>query len=132
MPASIEIKGDLLLVHIQGSDRLWALKSRMELPLTNVIGATSATAEAREWLHGLRLGGTHVPGVVSAGRFYSDGKWAFWDVHDPDKAIAIELRDERYSQLVIEVDDPDEEIQRVRQTRGAREGNQVTRGEQLT
>ena len=116
MPAAIEIKGDLLLVHIHGSDRLWALKSHVELPLTNVIGARSATAEAREWLHGLRLGGTHVPGVVSAGRFYSDGKWVFWDVHHADKAIAVELRDERYTQLVIEVDDPDEEIQRIRQS----------------
>lgn len=117
MPASVEIKGNILLVKIQGSDKLWALKSLMELPLTNVVGATSATAEAREWLHGLRLGGTHLPGVVSAGRFYSDGKWVFWDVHDPDKAIAIELRDERYSKLVIEVDDPDAEIHRIRQAR---------------
>jgi hypothetical protein len=113
--ASVEIEGDLLLVNIQGSDKLWALKSRMELPLANVVGAAPATAEAQEWLHGLRLGGTHVPGVISAGRFYSDGKWVFWDVHDSDKAIAIELRDERYSKLVIEVDDPDQEIQRIRE-----------------
>ena len=117
MPASVEIKDNVLHLNIQGSDKLWALKSRMELPLINVVGATSAATEAREWLHGLRLGGTHVPGVVSAGRFYSHGKWVFWDVHDPDKAIAIELRDQRYSKLVIEVDDPDAEIQRIRQTR---------------
>src|SRR4051794_17211328 len=116
MPASIEIKCDLLLVNIQGSDRLWALKSRMEFPLTNVVGATSATTEAQEWLHGLRLGGTHMPGVISAGRFYRDGRRVFWNVHHPDKAIAVELRDERYSKLLIEVDDPDEEIQRIRQT----------------
>jgi len=30
----------------------------------------------------------------------------FWDVHDPDKAVGIELRDERYARLVIEVADP--------------------------
>jgi hypothetical protein len=29
----------------------------------------------------------------------------FWDVHDPEKAIVIRLEDERYSRLVIEVED---------------------------
>ena len=40
----------------------------------------------------------------------------FWDVHDPDKAIAIDLRDEHYGHLVIEVDDPEREIGRIQQT----------------
>jgi hypothetical protein len=30
----------------------------------------------------------------------------FWDVHDPEKTVVIQLRDERYAQLVIEVEDP--------------------------
>ena len=39
----------------------------------------------------------------------------FWDVHDADKAIGIELRDERYARLVIEVADPEAEIRRITQ-----------------
>jgi hypothetical protein len=34
------------------------------------------------------------------------GEWGFWDVHDPDKAIAIRLHDERYAKVIIGVDDP--------------------------
>jgi hypothetical protein len=34
--------------------------------------------------------------VISAGRFYSHGQLTCWDVHDPEKATGIELRDERY------------------------------------
>ncbi|MGW6919051.1 hypothetical protein ACWGB8_35325 [Kitasatospora sp. NPDC054939] len=30
----------------------------------------------------------------------------FWDVKDPAKAVVIELADERYSRLVVEVSDP--------------------------
>lgn len=30
----------------------------------------------------------------------------FWDVHDADRAVAIHLRDDRYTEIVIEVDDP--------------------------
>jgi hypothetical protein len=31
----------------------------------------------------------------------------FWDVHNPEKTIVIDLHDERYNELVVEVDDPD-------------------------
>jgi len=31
----------------------------------------------------------------------------FWDVHHPEKTIVIDLRDERYNELVVEVDDPE-------------------------
>jgi hypothetical protein len=115
MPTSIDVKGDSLIVDIEGADKLWALKSRLEIPLANVVGADTAEAEAREWLHGIRLGGTHIPGVISAGRFYSHGKWVFWDVHDPAKAIGIELRDERYSKLVVGADNPEDQIKRIRE-----------------
>jgi hypothetical protein len=115
VPATINLTDDSLVVQIEGSDKLWALKSRLEVPLANVVTAESASEEAHKWLHGARLGGTHIPGVISAGRFYSHGKWVFWDVHDPAKAIGIELQDERYDRLVIEVDDPEPEIAQIRQ-----------------
>lgn len=114
MPASINITGDSLIVDIEGADRLWALKTRLEIPLANIVAVGPAETEARKWLHGMRLGGTHIPGVISAGRFYSQGEWVFWDVHDPAKAIGIELRDEHYSKLIIEADNPEDQIKRIR------------------
>ncbi len=50
--------------------------------------------------------GTSVPGVIKAGTFYWDGKRVFWDVHHPEKTIVIDLHDERYNQLIVEVEDP--------------------------
>ena len=118
MTAQISISGDALIVDIRGADRLWALKTRLEIPLGHVTGVGSAETEARKWLHGARLGGTHVPGVLSAGRFYSHGKWVFWDVHHPAKAIGIDLRGERYSRLVVEADDPGDQIRRIGEAAG--------------
>ncbi len=118
MAAEISISGDALIVDIRGADRLWALKSRLEIPLVHVTGAGSAETEAGKWLHGVRLVGTEVPGVLAAGRFYSHGSWVFWDVHHPAKAIGIDLRDEHYSRLVVEVDDPDDQIRRIREAAG--------------
>jgi hypothetical protein len=106
MSAAIHLTEDSLIVEIGGLDRFWALKSRLEIPLANVVNAEPAGAEAAKWWRGLRLGGTDIPGVIAAGRFYSHGQWVFWDVHDPARAIAIELRDQRYDRLVIEVEDP--------------------------
>jgi hypothetical protein len=47
-----------------------------------------------------------VPGVITAGTFYQEGERVFWDVHDPESTVVIQLKDERYVRLVIEVDDP--------------------------
>jgi hypothetical protein len=118
--ARIELAGDQLVVHIEGSDKLWALKSRLEVPLAHVSSAELAGAEAHERWHGVRIAGSNIPGVLAAGRFYRDGSWVFWDVHDADKAIAIGLHDDHYSRLIVEVADPEGEIARIRTAIGVR------------
>jgi roadblock/LC7 domain-containing protein len=50
--------------------------------------------------------GTNIPGVLTAGTFYQDGKRVFWDGHNPENTVVIELRDERYNELIVEVADP--------------------------
>jgi hypothetical protein len=102
----VELTREALVVHVQGMDRLWALKSRLEIPLAHVVGAEADPEVAREWHKGLRAPGIHVPGVITAGTFYQDGERVFWDVHNPERTVVIRLRDERYAKLVIEVEDP--------------------------
>ena len=121
--AKIELTPGTLIIRLEGADKLWALKSQLDIPLGHVAGAEPAEAEAREWLHGIRLGGTHLPGVISAGRFYEHGQWVFWDVHHPARAIAIALRDERYSRLVVEVDDPAAALAAIGDAAGASSGS---------
>jgi hypothetical protein len=104
--ADIEITPTSLIVHIRGADQFFALKSQLEVPLEHIAGVDASVPEAHDIWHGLRLGGTNLPGVITAGRFVQHGEWAFWDVHDPDKAIAVRLHDEHYAKLVIGVDDP--------------------------
>ncbi len=104
--AQIEITPQSLIVHITGADRLWSLKSRLEIPLAHVVGANHATDDADSWLEGFRLGAVYVPGVLSAGSVHHQDDRVYWDVHDSAKAIAIVLKDDRYARLVVEVDDP--------------------------
>ncbi len=103
--ATISIDARELIVHVQGLDKLWALKSQLTIPLAHVRGATVDPGIANE-PKGLRGPGAHVPGVIVAGTFHQDGQRVFWDVHDSAKAVVIELDDDTYQRLVIEVPDP--------------------------
>jgi hypothetical protein len=105
--ATIEVAGQNLVVHIHGADRILALESQVVVPLVHIAGVESNPPEAHDIFHGLRMGGTNVPGVITAGRFVQHGEWSFWDVHDPNRAIEIRLHDEAYGKLVIGVDDPE-------------------------
>jgi hypothetical protein len=50
--------------------------------------------------------GTQVAGFLTAGTFYEQGGVVFYDVHDPDRTIVLELNHERFARLVVEVEDP--------------------------
>lgn len=103
--AKLRIEGSDLVVEVEGMDKLWALKSTLTIPLAHVRGATPDPGISGE-PKGIRAGGTRVPRVVAAGTFRQDGEKVFWDVHDPQKAVVIELRDEDYARLIVQVEDP--------------------------
>jgi hypothetical protein len=104
----VEIANGYLRVVVEGFDKVLALKSSVEVPLIHVRGASQDPDALRE-RHGLRLGGTSLPGVVAAGTFY-DGRWWFLDVHHPEVAVKIELDHEHYAALIVEVENPEQTV----------------------
>ena len=102
----VSVTDGKLVIEIQGWDKLWSLTSTLEIPLEHVMDVRPAD----DHVGGIRALGTHVPGVITAGTFVQEGSWVFWNVHNPANAIAIDLRDERYAKLIIEVADPAETI----------------------
>jgi hypothetical protein len=98
---------------VEGWDKLWALKSRLEIPIAHIRAARVDPEPARGWWHGLRLPGTDIPGILTAGTFYQRDGCVFYDVHDPERTIVIDLDHEQYKRLVIEVANPDEVVARL-------------------
>ncbi len=110
----LSIAGTNLILHVRGADRLWALKSSLEIPLAHIAGIRADPNVATGWYHGIRAPGTNIPGVITAGTFFQHGQRIFWDVHHPENTVVIELRDERYSELIVEVRDPQAAVELIR------------------
>ncbi len=53
---------------------------------------------------GWRTLGIYIPGIITAGIYRSHGKKVFWDVIRKEKTIIIDLQNDNYKQIVIEVE----------------------------
>jgi hypothetical protein len=103
---TLSVEGPELILEVEGIDKLWSLRSHLQIPFAHIRSIRPEPEAARRWFHGLKLAGSNIPGILTAGTFYESGGLVFWDVHDPEKAIALELSDERYKRLIVEVADP--------------------------
>jgi hypothetical protein len=107
MMTDVKIKDDRLHVTIRGIDILWTFKSRIVLPLEHVAGARRDPHLRAEgpWLGAGRTNAL-LGYTVAAGPMLVHGRREFWDVHDPERAVTIDLVGEPYQRLVVEVRDP--------------------------
>jgi hypothetical protein len=99
----ITIEMDKAIFEVEGWDKLWSLRSRLEIPLAHIKGAHVDPHPAMGWFDGIKLMGTGLPHIFRAGTFYQDGGFVFWDVHHPEKTIVVDLEHERFQKLVVEV-----------------------------
>jgi hypothetical protein len=116
----ITVEGDRVVFQVAGLDRLWAFRSRMEIPLEHITHIEHDADAVGRWWHGFKLIGTDVPGLFAAGTFYYHGELVFWDVHDITKTIIVSLDHDCYKKLIVEVADADATVARLRAAIGSR------------
>lgn len=95
---------DRLLVRPVGLVRVWALSRGIDCPITSVVDV--GVAATKDLHRGLRLPGTHLPGVMTAGTFRAKDGRSLWMVGRNREVLVIELTGERYRYLVLGVEDP--------------------------
>jgi hypothetical protein len=110
----ITIEGNHVTFEVRGWDKVWSLRSRLEIPLSHISDAHIDPDPAMGWFEGLKMGGTDIPNIFRAGTFYQEGEWVFWDVRHPEKTIVVELSHETYKKLIIEVADPEAELRKLK------------------
>lgn len=104
---ALSIRDGTLLVRMRGLGMVLALKRRLRIPLACIAGVHIDDEAAHGFWKGVRLPGTHIPGLLVAGTFHRGGRRTFWSVRRGRRAVVIDLENARYDRLVLEVADPD-------------------------
>jgi len=112
MSIKANISANNLEIHLSGLSVLWTLKKTISFPLKNVAGATY-DPNAVSLPKGIRSPGLHIPRFKTAGSYSLNGERHFWHVSSGKNTVVIRLRNEKYSQLVIEVANPEELVSKI-------------------
>ncbi len=103
---------DRLLVRPVGLMRLWALSSGIDVPVTKMVDV--GVSPRKGLVKGFRAPGTYLPGVMTAGTFRSRGEKDLWMAGRAEKVLVIELHDERYRHVIVQVEDPEAAVEALR------------------
>ena len=98
-------KENNFVFNVNGLHKLWAFKSQLTIPVDNIINAHQDLESIKGW-QGWRMPGIWIPYIITAGTFYKNGDKIFWDVVNVENCIIVELKDEDYKRLIIEVENP--------------------------
>ena len=98
---------------IKGLHKLWAFKSQITVSQSNIVNVQQVEGSLSIF-NCLRMPGTYLPSVITAGTFFKGGKKTFWDVVNSKKCIVVELKDSNYNQLIVEVENPEEAVEMLR------------------
>jgi len=100
--ARVELEADRVSMHLSPLDEVLTLHGSLHIPYRH-IQAAHADPVPETWFRGFRIG-TNIPGVKVAGSFYNGEGVMFYDFHDPARCLTLELADEHYRRVVVEVD----------------------------
>ena len=97
--------GNNFIFEVKGAHKVWAFRSQIMVPADSIVSVQPNLDTVSNW-KGFRFG-THIPYVITAGAYYKNGQKTFWDVANRKKSIVVELKNASFSQLIIEVDNPE-------------------------
>ena len=116
---TLEVRGKTLVVNVNKRDKWSAYTPTLSIPLEHVLGAEADPGIEREMWRGWAFGR---PGFWRSRIFGEDGEYHVPDpgvrFYNPrhscaDKAVVVRLRGEAYEQLVVEVEDSEDAVERI-------------------
>jgi hypothetical protein len=107
---TINRQNDNFIFEVKGMHKLWAFKSQLIIPINHIISAHQDLETIKGW-KGWKEAGTSIPKLITAGTFEKDGNKIFWDTSNIENCIIVNLKDEDYQELIIEVENPAEAIE---------------------
>ncbi|MGW4397390.1 hypothetical protein ACWEHA_19065 [Amycolatopsis nivea] len=109
--ATVSVEDGKLVVKILGLRKVWSLKSEIAVPLAHVKGAAiDPDIRAELPITSEKRHGTNLWHAYYGGTFVQDGSTVFWDVREPANAIVIQLENDDFDRIVVEVDHPQDTV----------------------
>ena len=108
--ASIEVDHETVVVRPRGLNKLWTLRSRVVIPIKYVERVR--VVDPKGLPRGLRLPGTAVPGLITAGMYRKSGEWSFFAIRGGRPVVLIETS-APIKRIVIETHEPGEVVRRL-------------------
>ncbi len=105
----IEKEKDKIVFDLTGFAEVLSSKKKMSIPIRNVKSAYQNEKYLNAW-EGSKVLGTHVPGELRAGTFKRNNMQYFWAAKNIKNTVIIDLADESFEQLILEVSNPAESI----------------------
>ena len=81
----------------------------VSVPRAAVVSARMVP-DGMDEVHGLRMPGTGLPGVIMVGTWRDGEKVTFAVCHGRRAAVVLELTGQHYDRIVVTVDNPDEVV----------------------
>jgi hypothetical protein len=96
---------NLLTIELEWYEQLWAvtLDRQMHIPLDRIDRVTTTEPQSN-WAE-IRAPGTFLPGVIKAGTYYTKRGKEFWYVTADRNYLTLELHDEPYQRIAINIAD---------------------------
>ncbi len=109
----IKISGGHLDVEFIGWSKLWALRSRLEIPIAS-IKEVRADGNITKGYY-IRAFGTGIPRMIQAGMFTDFKRWAFFDLRvDRVNVVIMELAGWKYDAVALQVKDARAGVEMIR------------------
>jgi hypothetical protein len=102
----ITTNDDRLTIVFQGFEKLWGLKSKLQIPRDEIVDMQwSPEVPDADSFKGWRCPGTSIPGTFLAGSFSHEGHWEFWCVYLKRAGeLSIETNQKRYQKIRVTAD----------------------------
>lgn len=104
----IELSEENLTVHLDGFDRIAALRRRFDIPLDRLVNVDTGPRAASSGPL------ARLPLPLPFGTFRQQGGRGLLQAPDPERTLVLELLDPRFSKLVIEVENAGEAAAAIR------------------
>ena len=107
--AKLLVTDGTVTVSLSLVEKAEAVHGDVSVPRAAVVSAR-IVPDGMDEVHGLRMPGTGLPGVVMVGTWRDGEKVTFAVCHGRRAAVVLELTGQHYDRIVVTVDNPDEVV----------------------